>query len=197
MSDQLSNQSEQKSSGEEMDRLTDHSYDGIQEYDNPLPFWWLLTFFVTIIFGALYYLHYETGSGPNLDQELQAALQVIETQKAAHGGSSFSPVELESSLAAADVSNGLAAFKAKCAACHGNQLEGGIGPNLTDEFWLHGKGGAGDIAKTINQGVPEKGMPKWEGMMSRNELFAVVKLILEKQDSHPGNAKAPQGEKVR
>ena len=94
------------------------------------------------------------------------------------------------------VENGKKVFSAKCAVCHGENLQGLIGPNLTDEYWLHGKGMLADIEKTVREGIADKGMPTWEGQLKPEELQAVVVFVASKQGSHPANAKAPQGEKV-
>jgi cytochrome c oxidase cbb3-type subunit 3 len=181
------------------DPLTDHEYDGIQEYDNPLPTWWLWTFFLTIIFAFLYYIHYEVGGGPTLKDELAVAMKNLETAAAQHA-----PAVTESEEMLADAMKdpklaelGGAAFTAKCAACHGPQLGGLIGPNLTDNFWLHGKGTRMDIATVIRKGVPEKGMPPWESMLSKDEVYGLTAYILSKKGSNPANAKAPQGDEVK
>lgn len=183
---------------DEKDELTDHEYDGIQEYNNPLPMWWLWTFFGTIAFGFIYYLHYESGAGPTLDQELDRAMSVI-AQNRDHQSmkNGISAGDLDSQLKAADLKNGDFHYQSKCAVCHGNVFQGGIGPNLTDAYWVHGKGGAQDILKVVRDGVLDKGMPAWAALLQDKDLVDVTALILSKQDSNPASAKAPQGEKVR
>jgi cytochrome c oxidase cbb3-type subunit 3 len=93
------------------------------------------------------------------------------------------------------VSSGKEIFIAKCVACHGQAGEGGVGPNLTDEYWLHG-GSINDIFKTVKYGVPEKGMIAWQATLKPNEIQSVSNYILSIQGSNPANAKAPQGEKA-
>ncbi|MBX3022491.1 MAG: c-type cytochrome [Bdellovibrionales bacterium] len=177
--------------------MEDHEYDGIQELDNPLPNWWLLTFLGTIIFAYLYYLHYESGSGPTINQELKADLAVIEAAKAKRGTKSDSEEELQKLLASAAVLNeGKAVFQGKCAACHGADLQGVIGPDLTDDYWLHGQGKLADIATIVRKGVVEKGMPPWDGQLKDAEVSAVTVYIVSKRGSHPANSKGPQGEKI-
>lgn len=180
------------------DPLTSHDYDGIQEYDNPLPTWWTWTFFGTIIFSFLYYIHYQFGGGPTLAQELEVAMKNLETAAAQHAPA---VTETEDMLVEAmkdpKLSElGAAAYTGKCAACHGPELGGLIGPNLTDKFWLHGKGTRMDIAHTIRKGVPEKGMPPWEAMLSKDEVYGLTAYIISKAGSKPANAKTPQGEEV-
>ncbi len=174
-----------------------HSYDGITEFDNPLPMWWLWTFFITIIFAFLYYIHYEFAGGQTIQQELQVAMAEIEKAK----GSAPQVMETEENLAAemkgdAVIALGAATFSGKCAACHGPQLQGMIGPNLVDKYWIHGKGTRMDIVKVIREGVADKGMPPWGTLLKKDELYAVTAYILSKKGSTPANPKAPQGEPV-
>lgn len=182
---------------EDKDQLTNHEYDGIKEYDNPLPNWWLVTFFGTIIFGFIYWIHYTSGSGPTLSEELQTAMNEIQSAQTHVQHSEMSEAELEEKLKDADMQAAAVIYKARCEMCHGDNLQGMIGPNLTDEYWLHGKGSAKDIISIIQIGVPEKGMPPWSAMLKDDEIIALVSYVIKKQDSHPANAKAPQGEKVR
>ncbi len=177
--------------------LLDHEYDGIQELDNPLPMWWLVTFFVTIIFGFNYWIHYEFGGGETLKQELAADLAVIEKLKASAPPTGDSEDELAKLAAsgAGVLASGESVFQGKCAACHGAHLEGGIGPNLTDEYWLHGSGKLTEISGTVRKGVLDKGMPGWEGLLKNEEIQAVTVFIASRKGSQPANAKAPQGEK--
>ncbi|MNL17819.1 Cbb3-type cytochrome c oxidase subunit CcoP2 [compost metagenome] len=175
-----------------------HEYDGIIEHDNPLPTWWLWTFFLTIIFAFIYFIHYEFGGGPTLSKELEVAMQELERTQAT--AAHTSPMETEESLAAAFEKDGVIAageaqFNSKCASCHGPQLGGLIGPNLTDNAWLHGKGTRLDIVKVIRDGVAEKGMPPWGPVMKKDEIYAVAAFILSKKGTNPPGAKEPQGEK--
>lgn len=176
-----------------------HVYDGIEEEDNPLPSWWLWSFLLTVIFAFLYYTHYEISkAGPSLQDEFTQAMDELEKHKA----SAPRPTETEESLLAAMgaeslLSLGQTTFDGKCAACHGNQLQGVIGPNLTDNYWLHGKGSRLDILTVVRTGIPEKGMPPWESMLSRDEQYGVVAYILSKHGSNPAGAKAPEGTEIK
>lgn len=176
-----------------------HEYDGIIEHDNPLPMWWLWTFFLTIIFAFLYFLHYQLGGGATLQDELKTAMTQLEKQQATSVASA--PMETEDTLKEAFskdgvVNAGVAVFESKCASCHGQQLQGLIGPNLTDKFWIHGKGTRMDIVKVIREGVAEKGMPPWGPVLKKEEVYSVAAYILSKKGSNPPGAKAPQGEEV-
>lgn len=181
------------------DPLTDHDYDGIREYDNPLPTWWLWTFFLTIIFAFLYFLHYQFGGGPTLKDELAVAMKNLEAASAQHAPAVTETEELlaEAMKSPQSVELGATTFAGKCASCHGPQLGGLIGPNLTDNFWLHGKGTRMDIVGVIRKGVPEKGMPPWETLLSKEEVYGLTAYILSKKGSNPANPKAPQGVEVK
>lgn len=184
---------------DEKEKLTGHSYDGIEEFDNPLPAWWLITFFATIIFSGIYWLHYESGTAPTQLAELESDLAAIKSQSQSVQASQPAPVDSEESLGALidDTSaqaTGKEVFMSKCATCHGNEMQGMIGPNLVDNYWLHG-GSLVNIMGVIRKGVLEKGMPAWESMLKENELKAIVAFIGANQGSKPPNPKAPQGEK--
>jgi cytochrome c oxidase cbb3-type subunit 3 len=183
---------------EDKDRLIEHhEYDGIKEYDNPLPNWWLVTFLLTIIYGAIYWLHYESDAAPTQLAELKEDLHEIELVQKSRPKSNDSEEDLQKHLSSVEAMVlGKDVFAAKCSACHGNDLQGVIGPNLTDDYWLHGKGKLIDIVGTIRKGVLDKGMPTWDGQIKDEELKAVAVFIMSKRGSNPANPKAPQGEKV-
>lgn len=186
------------SEDKDKDNLTGHDYDGIQEYDNPLPNWWLMTFFGTIIFAFLYWIHYEFAGGPTLLMELKDDMAVIEA--AHHSAGKKGSQDTEESLAlllkdSAFVNKGKDIYQAKCAACHGNELQGLIGPNLVDEYWIHGKGNLKGVIEVVRDGVLDKGMPAWDGMLKDEEIKQVVVFVVSLKGSKPPNPKAPQGEK--
>lgn len=173
-----------------------HDYDGIEECDHPLPNWWLFTFLGTIMFAYFYFLQYEAGDGRSIADELKSDLAKVEAVKKANGPKGDSEEELTKLLASGPaLALGKTEFAAKCAACHGAELQGVIGPNLTDDFWIHGKGQLTDIAMVIRKGVLDKGMPSWEGQLKDDEIKAVTVFVASRRGSHPTNPKAPQGEK--
>ncbi len=189
--------SENKDNGKNTENF--HEYDGIIEHDNPLPTWWLWSFFLTIIFAFIYFLHYEIANGPTLTDELKVSMQEIEKQQAVNVTSS--PTETEDSLKEAFNKDGMlnagkALFESKCVACHGPLLQGSIGPNLTDKFWINGAGTRMDIVKVIRTGVADKGMPPWGSVLKTEELYAVAAYVVTKQGSNPPGAKAPQGQEA-
>lgn len=173
--------------------ILDHNYDGIRELDNKLPPWWVYMFYATIVFGVFYMWYYHIyGSGNIQEDEYIAEMQQAEIQMKLMA----SKVD-ENSVAlltdAAKIKNGEAVFVANCAPCHGKQGQGGVGPNLTDEYWLHG-GSVKDIFKTVKYGVPAKGMIPWQAQLSPGQIQEVSSYIVKLKGTNPANPKAPQGE---
>lgn len=179
---------------EEKDIMIDHEYDGIVELDNPVPIWFNALFYGTIIFGLIYILVYHVfGWGMNQDQEYVHELAQAEKAKQEYLSKAAnlvdeSSVEYNAALAPA----GKAIFTANCAACHGANGEGTIGPNLTDRSWLHG-GEIKDIFKTVKYGVPEKGMVPWEQTLTPGQIAEVSSYIISLRDSNPANPKGAEG----
>lgn len=179
--------------------IADHEYDGIQELDNPLPGWWLMTFYLTIIFSVGYVLYFYAFGGPNSDQQLASSLERIEAKRSAVVVESEE--KDEGALVALTrnqerIEQGKNEFMLKCMACHGNMAQGVIGPNLTDEYWIHGDGSITEIINQINVGVPEKGMPPWKGQISPELIESVAVYVYSLRGSNPPGAKEPQGNKV-
>lgn len=175
--------------------IAGHDYDGIQEFDNPLPMWWLWTFFGTIIFAFIYFIHYQFNVGPTLDQELAAEMATIDQLKATH---SESTTNIDFAKLIGDpkaIKVGAAVFTGKCASCHGDKGQGIIGPNLTDKFWIHGSAPAA-LATTISKGVLDKGMPPWETILQEDELQSVIAFITSIKGTNPAGGKPPQGNEV-
>jgi len=177
------------------DRLLDHAYDGIQEYDNPLPRWWVWIFYATIIFAVAYYADF-TGRirGPGRIAEYQQQMAEAATRWPAP----TSGVDENALLALAkdpqSLALGKATFTTNCVACHRADAGGLIGPNLTDEYWLHG-GSLAAIYKTVDGGVLEKGMPNWGKLLKPEQVKAVVVYVAALKGTNPPNPKAPQGDK--
>ena len=259
------------------DELINHSYDGIQEYDNDLPGWWKKLFYVSIVFAVIYLFHFHvfksgdlseveylksvgayygeesqgvfarytspyTGS-EELDAVLTAAgaggtglaelsgsssfedvlmvameladenqLAALETafpdifgQYLAATGASAGAAGGSAPMAAAVVSDpltdeaslaaGKSVWDVQCFTCHGMAGEGGIGPNMTDNYWIHG-GTFPDIIEIINVGVPAKGMIPWRGTLTPDQIHQVASYLVTFQGTDPPNQKAPEGEPV-
>lgn len=181
----------------EKDKLLDHIYDGIQEYDNPLPPWWLWLFILTVIWSVFYFFVYDVA---NISENKQIQLyekEVSDFEKVkSEGGKAESLTLVDADFVvttdAAVIDLGKQLYIKNCVACHMTNGEGGIGPNLTDNFWIHG-GSFKEIALTIANGVPEKGMTTWKGILKKNEILAVANFVWSMNGTNPPNAKAPQG----
>lgn len=180
---------------QESDVETDHNYDGIRELDNSLPPWWVYMFYVTIVFAIVYLIYFNWGGGPDQKTEYDNAIALAKQQKTEMLKQNAANIDETSVVAlteAADLAKGKSTFVTKCAACHGQNGEGGVGPNMTDEYWIHG-GGIKNIFKTIKYGVQEKGMISWQNQMNPTEMQQVGSYILTLKGTNPANPKAPQG----
>jgi cytochrome c oxidase cbb3-type subunit 3 len=183
----------------EQDVQLDHDYDGIKELDNSLPPWWIYGFYFTILFAGVYmYRYHISKSAPLQVEELAVEKIQAEREKVAYMATLANNVD-ETSIAynptAELLTEGKAIFVKNCVSCHGPEAQGAsIGPNLTDEYWIH-KGGIKDIFKTIKNGVQEKGMIPWGQQLSNAQIAAAATFIKSLQESHPANPKAPQGDK--
>jgi mono/diheme cytochrome c family protein len=258
---------------EKKEELFHHSFDGIEEYDNDLPGWWKMLFYVTIAFAFVYLLYYhvlgigdsskveymkemnpnlstvtESGGGilttfhspffqndenltPRVEAELKRLTDASFEENLMRAMAKAKPDELaklqtafpdvykrfltgagapgaatetaaaEPTIAeplkdAKSLATGKQIFETQCFTCHGKLGEGGIGPNMTDDYWIHG-GKLGDVIHTIRKGVPEKGMISWQATLSPEQINDVASFIFVKlQGTTPPNAKAPQGDKV-
>jgi len=176
--------------------LMDHEYDGIQEYDNPLPGWWRAIFYGTIVFAFGYFTYYEVaGLGRNADQAYRAALADYDSKRELRDAAEAANIN-EAMLAtdAFDLKmtdHGKTIFTTRCAPCHTADGHGLIGPNLTDEFQIHGTTRM-DIFKTIRGGVPGTAMPAWGEQMTPADVIAVAAFAISLRGKNiPG--KAPQG----
>lgn len=177
-----------------------HDYDGIRELDNRLPPWWLYGFYATIIFGAIYlWRHQVSHTAPSSIEEYTIAVQDAEREKAAYLKKAANNVDENNVHIIADagaLAAGKSVFQQNCAACHGKAGEGLVGPNLTDDYWLHG-GSIADIFKTVKYGWPDKGMRSWKDDLSAAQIAQVSSYIKTLYGTHPSNAKEPQGEIFR
>ena len=178
--------------------LVDHEYDGIQELNNPAPFWWQLFFYLSIVFGIGYYAYYELGAAPSSNARLQEDMAVVTALQAATKREG--PDEAALNALVADpvaLQEGKAVYDGKCMACHAADGGGLVGPNLADKFWIHGKGDLLGIYKVIYDGVADKGMPPWGSILKAQEMNAVVAYVKQFQGKKVAAPKAPQGAEVK
>lgn len=183
---------------EEGEIILDHNYDGIKELDNNLPPWWVYSFYATIIFGVIYMVRYHVLNAD--DQFVEYEVEYAEAQRAieeykknAKDLVDVNTVELLTD--ASDLKAGQTIFEAKCAVCHKADGGGGIGPNLTDEYWILG-GGIKNVFRTISEGGRAgKGMVPWskEGLKP-SEMAQVASYVLQFEGTTPAEPKATEGD---
>ena len=177
--------------------MLDHDYDGIRELDNNLPPWWKYMFYGTIIFAFVYIFRYHISG----DGQLQTAEYLTEMEDAAaeketamaNAGDQVTEDNISLLISEADLTKGAAIFAGNCATCHMADGGGGAGPNLTDEYWIHG-GGISEVFSTIKYGVPAKGMIAWQTQFNPTQMQQVASYVLSLQGTTPANGIAPQGE---
>ena len=178
-----------------------HELDGIKEYDNPMPGWLMAIWWGSLVFSAAYLVFYALSFGEgSMEAEYRSAtekdLAAIQAHFDANPLVPPSPAELLAGAKnAAVLEAGAARFSRSCAACHGAQAQGLIGPNLTDDRWLHG-GAVEQIFQSVAKGWPAKGMPPWGRAVKPEELAALVSYVRSLQGSSPPNAKAAEGDPV-
>lgn len=181
----------------EKEVLTDHEYDGIKELDNNLPPWWLYGFYLTIVFSVIYMFHYHVlGTGPSSEHEYQAELVAAEEAHQAYLAETGAVIDENTVVRIFDeelLGKAQVTFVEKCAPCHTPSGGGSVGPNLTDEYWIHG-GSINNIFGVIKYGVPEKGMIPWQGILTPEEMQSLSSYIMSLQGSNPEGGLPPQGE---
>jgi cytochrome c oxidase cbb3-type subunit 3 len=182
---------------EEGEIILDHNYDGIKELDNSLPPWWLYGFYATILFGVIYMVRFHILGADDQFAEYEieyaeAQRAIEEYKKTAKNLVDVNTVELLTD--AADLSAGKKIFEANCVACHMADGGGGIGPNLTDEYWILG-GGIKNVFNTISEGGRAgKGMVSWKTDLKPLEMAQVASYLLQFQGTTPAKPKDPEGE---
>jgi cytochrome c oxidase cbb3-type subunit 3 len=179
---------------EGQDQVRGHDFDGIEEYDNRLPNWWLFTLYGAVVFALIYWIFFHTSGLGTLSygryREEMARAAEIQLSKM----SGEAPTDESLALVAAipeRVDAGREIFVQFCVTCHLADASGQVGPNLTDGYWLHG-GKPTDILDTVTNGVLEKGMAAWGNQLGPRRVQDVVAYVLTiKGTNRPG--KAPQG----
>ena len=180
------------------ENLLDHEYDGIMELDNDLPPWWLYMFYGTIIASVIYVVAYFGLGKFNQIDELNTEYAVAEEQIAkfkAANGPGIDETSVVLATDAAQLEDGKAIYTKNCVACHAANGGGGVGPNFTDNAWIHGSS-INDVFKIIKYGVPEKGMIPWESQLNPEQIQNVASYILtEFKGKNVEGGKEPQGDK--
>lgn len=177
--------------------VLDHNYDGIKELDNNLPPWWVYMFYATILFAVVYLVRYEIFNDTNQIEEYdiavaEAKLEIEEYKRTAKDLVDVNTVELLTE--ANDLNAGKTIFAANCVACHKVDGGGGIGPNLTDDYWILG-GGIKNVFNTISEGGRDgKGMVAWKTDLKPAEMAQVASYVLSFHGTTPAEPKEPEGE---
>lgn len=172
-----------------------HDFDGIRELDNRIPPWFNYLFLGTVLFGIIYMLNFhlfETSklmAAEYLDEMTTAELQK-KIALATEGTIDENNLTVLKSAAA--LKNGGETFSKFCISCHGPQGGGIVGPNLTDDYWIHG-GGIKIVYATIKTGVPAKGMISWQLVFSQKQIQELASYVLSLHGTNPPGGKAPEG----
>ena len=188
---------DKKPIAKEEEIILDHNYDGIRELDNNLPPWWLYGFYASIIFAGIYLARYHIFDGATQKEEYltevaEAKAAVEEYKENAKGLIDANTVELLTGTE--DINAGKAIFSGNCVACHKVDGGGGIGPNLTDSYWILG-GGIKNVFNTISEGGRAgKGMVSWKTDLKPDEIAQVASYVLSLHGTTPAEPKEPQGE---
>ena len=185
--------------------ILDHEIDGIREMDNKLPRWWVWLFYLTTIFAVIYMVYFHVlDLGPlqaeKFEREMAAARGAVAVAAALPAGgepgaAAVAPAVEEPSTDPAVLAQGKVIFTANCLVCHGQNAEGLIGPNMCDEFWIHGPTYA-DNLRIIREGVLAKGMISWKAVLKPADIQAVGSYMYSLRGSNPPNPKAPEGVKA-
>jgi len=183
---------------QEADVMLDHEYDGIRELDNKLPPWWVWGFYLTIVFSFVYLIHFHvSGTGSLQIEEYNNSMLLAQAEKEnriKNDENFVTEANVKVSVDQMVLNEGQGIYVKNCVACHGDAGQGGVGPNLTDQFWVHG-GGIKNVFKVISDGVPSKGMISWKSQLSPKQIQAVGSYILTMQGTSPHDPKEAQGER--
>ncbi|HWH70834.1 MAG TPA: cbb3-type cytochrome c oxidase N-terminal domain-containing protein [Candidatus Sulfotelmatobacter sp.] len=175
--------------------LLDHDYDGIRELDNKLPRWWVWLFNFCILFAVVYFGYYHVfGKGKLMVAQYQDEMKLGEQVKA-HAMKEFEEhmTSLQPSKDPAVLAEGRETFAKLCAPCHRADAGGLVGPNLCDDYWIHGSNFV-DNLQTIWNGVPSKGMVTWKGVLKPGTIYAAGSYIYTLRGSNPKNPKPPENQ---
>lgn len=180
---------------QEKDLMLDHDYDNIRELDNKIPPWFNYLFYGTVIFGIFYMINYHVlSSGDVQASEYKEEVKFAEMKKVEliKSGTLLDENTLTPLKDAEALNSGKEIFVKNCAVCHTEKGGGLVGPNLTDDYWIHG-GGIKNVFATIKNGVPNKGMLSWKQQLNPRQIQEVASFVLSLRGTNPPNPKAPEG----
>jgi len=175
--------------------LLDHEYDGIQELDNKLPRWWVWLFNLSILFSVIYMVYYHVLKKGSMMEAQYKEEMLSGAQVKAQAISSFEKrmASLEPSKDSVVLAQGRETFSKLCAPCHRADAGGLVGPNLCDDYWIHGSNFV-DNLQTIWNGVPAKGMVTWKDTLKPDTIYAVGSFIYTLRGTNPRNPKPPENQ---
>ncbi len=171
-----------------------HDYDGIRELDNLLPPWLKYLFYVTIVFASAYLMLVFVFKDDDILQEQEFQKEMAALHQEEEAAAEAAPEEVVERSQEEILAAGQSTFSKICSVCHGKNGEGLVGPNMTDEYWIHG-GSFEDMKKVVMDGVIEKGMIPYKNQLSKQQIDDVIIYIESLQGTNPPNQKEPQGEK--
>jgi cytochrome c oxidase cbb3-type subunit 3 len=180
--------------------LSEHDYDGIQEHDNPAPLWLTRTFLGCIVFAGAYFTWFHVMHRGGTPQE-DFAVAWADNEHVRKEALAGETIHVDETVLADDVKNpdlvahGRDVFVARCTGCHTDNGRGLVGPNLTDDFQIHGHTRL-DIYNTVTAGVADKGMPAWGEQLPQHDIVAVATFVTTLRGTNVAGGKAPQGDKV-
>jgi cytochrome c oxidase cbb3-type subunit 3 len=190
--------------------LMDHDADGITELDNNLPRWWVWLFVLCCVWALGYMVYFHVMGGPDQLTVYQREMARAEAAVAAHAAAvaAAAPAPeavVEGSAPGVDLTvpgedeavlaSGRDIYMKNCMVCHAADGGGLIGPNMTDDYYIHGATFA-DSIRIIEEGVLAKGMISWKAVLKPEEIHAVASYIWTMRGTTPAVAKAPEGEQV-
>jgi cytochrome c oxidase cbb3-type subunit 3 len=187
-----------KPMSQEADIVLHHEYDGIRELDNRLPPWWLYGFYMTIIFAVIYLWRFHVShTAPSSEEEYIASVTKADMEIREYlkkKGDAVDENTVKMLVSADDLSEGKSIFQRSCASCHKESGGGDVGPNLTDDFWMHGND-IKSVFKTIRYGV--NAMPQWQNQYSNKQIAQVASYVKSLHGTNPPAAKPPQGVEMK
>ena len=179
---------------QEVDIDLGHEYDGIRELNNRLPPWWIYGFYLTIVFAVVYLWRYHVShTAPLSKEEYEIAVQKADEKVKDYLKQKGDAIDENTVkiLGETDVIEGKRMFQTSCVSCHNDGGAGNVGPNLTDDYWMHG-GDIKSVFKTIKYGI--NAMPTWQNSYSNKQIAQLASYVKSLHGTNPANAKAPQGE---